>query len=75
MGGTIARPKQLPDTLQEHDFHVLAKTESHPRTRIRFLGRTCKRGGNHHKIATALRVLKITVQAWVQRFKEEGLDD
>lgn len=28
----------------------------------------------YHELATALRVPKITVQGWVQRFKAAGLD-
>jgi len=61
--------------LQEHDFHALAKTEPHPRTRVRFLGMAhLQDGRDYHEIATALRVPKITVQGWVQRFKAEGLD-
>jgi transposase len=71
----IARPRQLPDTLQEHDFHALAKTEPHPRTRVRFLGMAhLQDGRDYPEMATALRVPKITVQGWVQRFKAEGLD-
>jgi transposase len=31
-------------------------------------------GRDYHEIATALRVPKITVQGWVQRFKADGLD-
>jgi transposase len=31
-------------------------------------------GRDYHEIATALRVPKITVQGWVQRFKAAGLD-
>ena len=31
-------------------------------------------GRDYHEIATALRVSKITVQGWVQRFKVAGLD-
>jgi transposase len=31
-------------------------------------------GRDYHEIATALRVPKVTVQGWVQRFKAEGLD-
>ena len=38
MGATIERPRQLPDTLQEHDFYAVAKTEPQPRTGVRFLG-------------------------------------
>jgi transposase len=61
--------------LQAHDFHALAKTESHPRTRVRFLGMAhLQEGRDYQEIATALRVPKITVQGWVQRFKAEGLD-
>jgi transposase len=31
-------------------------------------------GRDYHEIAAALRVPKITVQGWVQRFKADGLD-
>lgn len=31
-------------------------------------------GRDYHEIALSLRVSKITVQGWVQRFKEAGLD-
>jgi transposase len=31
-------------------------------------------GRDYHEIATALRVPKITVQGWMQRFKAAGLD-
>jgi transposase len=31
-------------------------------------------GRDYHEIALSLRVSKITVQGWVQRFKAEGLD-
>jgi transposase len=31
-------------------------------------------GRDYHEIATALRIPKITVQGWVQRFKAAGLD-
>jgi transposase len=58
-----------------YDFHSLAKTEPHPRTRIRFLGMAHLQDGlAYQEIATALRIPKITVQGWVQRFKTEGLD-
>jgi transposase len=61
--------------LQAHDFHVLAKKEPHSRTRIRFLGMAhLQEGRTYHEVATALRVPKITVQGWVQRFKAAGLD-
>lgn len=71
----MARPRHLPDTLQAHDFQTLANTEPHPRTRIRFLGMAhLKEGREYDEIAMALRVPKIPVQGWVQRFKAEGLD-
>jgi transposase len=61
--------------LQAHDFHVLAKIEPHPRTRVRLLGMAhLQEGRDYHEIATALRVSKITIQGWVQRFKAAGLD-
>jgi transposase len=61
--------------MQAHDFHALAKTERHSRTRVRFLGMAhLQEGRSYHEVATALRVSKITVQGWVQRFKTAGLD-
>lgn len=71
----IARPRQLPEALQNHDFHALAKTEPHPRTRVRLLGMAhLQDGRDYQDIALSLRVSKITVQGWLQRFKAGGLD-
>lgn len=71
----IARPRRIPETLQAYDFHALAKTEPHPRTRIRMLGMAhLQEGREYLEIATALRVGKGAVQDWVKRFKAAGLD-
>lgn len=71
----MGRPKQLPKTLQDHDFQLLAKKEQHARTRLRLLGMAhLKEGWDYNKIATALLVHETTVQGWVKRFKTSGLD-
>jgi transposase len=65
----------LPEGLQAHDFHTLAKNEPHARTRVRLLGMAhLQEGWSTHAIATALRVHETTVHGWVLRFKTAGLD-
>jgi len=65
----------LPEGLQDHDFHALAKKELHARTRIRLLGMAhLQEGWDYQKTATALLVHETTVHGWVQRFKTSGLD-
>jgi transposase len=72
---TIARPRRLPEALQAHDFHALAKKEPHSRTRVRLLGMAhLQEGRNYHEIATALRVHATTVHGWMLRFETAGLD-
>jgi transposase len=65
----------LPEGLEAHDFHSLAKNEPHARTRIRFLGMThLQAGWSTHDIATALGVHDTTMHSWALRFNTVGLD-
>ena len=59
----MGRPKQLPKTLQDHDFQLLAKKEQHVRTRFRLLGMAhLKEGWDYNKIATVLAAVVIRVK-------------
>ncbi len=71
----IGSPRHLPDTMSDFDFAALARTEQHARTRIRFLGMAhLNEGYLYREVAQFLGVHLTTVQDWVQRFSEKGLD-
>jgi len=57
------------------DFNVLSKKEKNPRVRMRFLGLAhVKDGVSYRKTAKMLRVTWVSVQNWVNRFVNEGIE-
>lgn len=70
----IGRKRQLPTTMANIDFAVLARTEAHARTRIRFLGMArLNEGFTYCEVAQFLGVHLTTVQGWVRRFSIDGI--
>ncbi|MGF1614824.1 MAG: helix-turn-helix domain-containing protein [Gammaproteobacteria bacterium] len=71
----MGRQALLPEAIYEHDFARLARIESHPRTRLRFLGLAhVQEGRSYEEIARMLKVHAKSVHAWVQRLAEGGLE-
>ncbi|MGN7613091.1 helix-turn-helix domain-containing protein [Magnetococcales bacterium HHB-1] len=71
----MGRKLILPPGIKEIDFSGLARREPHPRTRIRFLGMAHIQDGKG--LAETARMLKVhwkSVQNWVNRFKNEGVE-
>ena len=57
------------------DFYALSKKEKKPRVRIKFLGLAhVKEGKAYPKIAEMMKVTCATVQNWVNKFADEGLE-
>jgi len=57
------------------DFNALSRKEKNPRVRIKFLGLAhVKDGMSYRKTATMMKVTWITVQNWVNKFVEEGVE-
>ena len=57
------------------DFYVLSKKEKKPRVRIRFLGLAhVKEGKAYPKVAEMMKVSCGTVQNWINKFVNEGID-
>lgn len=71
----MGRRALLPKAIYEHDFARLARIESHPRTRLRFLGLAhVQEGQSYEEIARMLKVHAKSVHAWVQRLAAGGLE-
>ena len=60
----------------ELDFYALSKKEKKPRVRIRFLGLAhVKEGKAYPKVAEMMKVSCSTVQNWVNKFVDEGIEE
>ena len=57
------------------DFLALSKKEKKPRVRVRLLGLAhIKEGVSYRKVAKMLKVDTSSVQKWVNRFKDSGIE-
>lgn len=57
------------------DFRALSKKEKNPRVRMRFLGLAhVKDGASYRKVANMLKTSYRSVQNWVNRFVNEGIE-
>jgi transposase len=69
------RPLLLPQTIHNHDFALLAKTENHSRTRVRLLGlHNLQKGKGLRETAEILGVHEQSVKSWLTRFSKDGLE-
>lgn len=69
------RPLKLPETIYDHDFALLAKTENHARTRLRLLGiHNLQKGKGLRETAEILGVHELSVKNWLNRFAKNGLE-
>lgn len=69
------RPLLLPETIHNHNFALLAKTESHARVRIRLLGlHNLQKGKGLRETAKILGVRELSVKNWLKRFSLNGLE-
>jgi len=60
----------------EVDFYSLSKKEKKPRVRIRFLGLAhVKEGKAYPKVAEMMKVSCSTVQNWVNKFVDKGIEE
>ncbi len=60
--------------MKDVDFFALAKTEKHPRTRVRFLALGhVKDGKKKHDVATMFNVHTITLRNWIVAFLDKGI--
>ncbi len=72
---TAGRRLNLPKTMYDHDFALLAKKEKHARTRIRLLGlEQLKNGKTARETAELLCVHENTVKRWLKSFSKNGLE-
>ncbi|MGK5593726.1 MAG: helix-turn-helix domain-containing protein [Parachlamydiaceae bacterium] len=72
---TAGRRLNLPKTIHDYDFALLAKKEKHARTRIRLLGlEQLKNGKTAREVALHLCVHENTVKRWLNSFSKQGLD-
>jgi transposase len=68
------RPRPLPD-IEKYPFDKLSKTEGSSRERRRYLAFAhIQEGKSFSEVALIVRVQLRTLMAWVQKFREKGLD-
>ncbi len=71
----MARPLLLPATFHEHQFLLLMKKEPNPRNRFRLLAmHHLQQGKDLQCVAEIVQHHWKTVQSWLRRFRESGLD-
>jgi len=69
------RKVKLPKELQDYNFAALARTESHARTRQRFLVLShIKEGSTVTEVAKNFRISRSTIHTWLRRLEAEGID-
>lgn len=72
---TAGRRLKLPQAIKDYDFALLAKRESHARTRIRLLGlEHLKNGKTARETAELICVHENSVKRWLKSFSTKGLE-
>lgn len=70
----MPRKAFVPDSIHDHDFGNLVKTEKDPRARLRMLGMLhLQEGATVTYTAKILKVRKATVRDWIKAFTTQGL--
>lgn len=71
----MAKPRSLPDDFYQHDFKLLAKKETHPRTKIRFMAlHSIQQGKTYQAVAETFLVNINAIYQWLRRYKEMGIE-